>query len=834
MNKNGFDSTEREVASKKVARDAVAQSIVLLKNENNTLPLLPNGDKVNLAVFGLGQIYTIKGGTGSGNVYNLGTVNILEGLNNCKKLNVDKELSKKYENWALNHETKTVEGFLKPKAYCNPEMPIDDIDLKVLAKRNDAAIIVISRLSGEGADRSLVKGDYYLQDSEQEIIDKVSSEFNKVILVLNVAGIIDTKFINNKIQAVLNLSLPGQEGGNALAEVLTGKVNPSGKLTDTWAINYQDYMTSKNFGLNNKNGNEYTNIHNKNFEQYEVTYEEGVYVGYRYFDTFGKEVAYPFGYGLSYTNFEVGNFSVRADNRKINVKATVQNIGDYSGKEVVQVYVSKPDGEIEKPYQELIGFAKTCEIAAGEQTDVNINIGLDSFSSYDENKEAYVLEKGYYYIRVGNSSRNTKVVGALYIDKTIEIEKLKNCFKAPKINELSKKGVMPITYPSEAEEIKKAKENAIKIDTDNLKTNIVNYSDYKEDPDELVLEKEYMFSDVLSGKCTVEQFVARLSVEELAKIVCGTKDMPDLEEREKNAGTPFQFDELEKNLVDGSAGQSTGALKEVYGIPQIVLADGPAGVRITQSVNENGQTYNQNCTAFPVGTMLASSWDTELIKTVGETIGIEMLEYDVDLWLAPGMNIHRNPLCGRNFEYYSEDPFVSGIVASSITDGVQSKNVGVTIKHFAANNKEDERMNCNNVISERALREIYLKGFEIAIKISKPWSIMTSYNDINGVPSADNFSLCTLAARAEWGFDGFIMTDWGGGISNPALSMYAGNDMIQPGGRKSIKVLVDACESQEEIVSRGIAKVSKTLTKAMLQKSAVNILNIIIKREKLK
>lgn len=831
MNKNGFDSTQRETASKKVARDAVAQSIVLLKNENNTLPLL-NKDKVNIAVFGLGQIYTIKGGTGSGNVYNLGTVNILEGLNNCPKLNVDKELSQKYESWALNHESKAVEGFLKPKAYCNPEMPIDDIDLKVLAKRNDAAIIVISRLSGEGADRSLVKGDYYLQDSEQEIINKVSAEFNKVILVLNVAGIIDTKFIDDKIQAVINLSLPGQEGGNALAEVLTGKVNPSAKLTDTWAINYQDYITSKNFGLNSKNGNKYTNIHNKSFEQYEVTYEEGVYVGYRYFDTFGKEVAYPFGYGLSYTNFEISNFAVKADGQKINVKATAQNTGNYSGKEVVQVYISKPDGDIEKPYQELVGFSKTADIAKGEKADINIDIDLNSLSSYDENKEAYVIEKGYYYIRVGNSSRNTKVVGAIYIDKTIETEKLKNNFKAKKINELSKKGAVPITYATELEEIKNAKENAIKIDTDNLKTYVVDYSNYKEDPDELVLEKEYMFEDVIKGNCTVKQFTARLSIEELAKIVCGTKDMPDLEEREKNEGTPFQFDELEKNIVDGSAGQSTGALKEAYGIPQIVLADGPAGVRITQSVSENGKAYSQNCTAFPVGTMLASSWDKELIKKVGEIIGIEMLEYDVDLWLAPGMNIHRNPLCGRNFEYYSEDPFVSGAVATAITDGVQSKNVGVTIKHFAANNMEDERMNCNNVISERALREIYLKGFEIAIKNSKPWSIMTSYNDINGVPSADNFSLCTLAARAEWGFDGFIMTDWGGGISNPALSMYAGNDMIQPGGRKSIKALIDAYESKDMIVSRGEAKVSKVLTKAMLQKSAFNILNIILKREK--
>lgn len=831
MNKNGFDSTQREADSKKVARDAVAQSIVLLKNENNTLPLL-NKDKVNIAVFGLGQIYTIKGGTGSGNVYNLGTVNILEGFNSCPKLNVDKELSEKYESWALNHESKAVEGFLKPKAYCNPEMPIDDIDLKVLAKRNDAAIIVISRLSGEGADRSLVKGDYYLQDSEQEIIDKVSAEFNKVILVLNVAGIIDTKFINDKIQAVINLSLPGQEGGNALAEVLTGKVNPSAKLTDTWAINYQDYITSKNFGLNTKNGNKYTNIHNKSFEQYEVTYEEGVYVGYRYFDTFGKEVAYPFGYGLSYTNFEISNFAVKADGQKINVKATVKNIGDYSGKEVVQVYISKPDGDIEKPYQELVGFSKTADIAKDEKADVNIDIDLNSLSSYDENKEAYVIEKGYYYIRVGNSSRNTKVVGAIYIDKTIETEELKNNFKAKKINELSKKGAVPITYATELEEIKAAKENAIKIGTNNLKTHVVDYSNYKVDPDELVFEKEYMFYDVIKGNCTVEQFTARLSIEELAKIVCGTKDLPDLEELERNEGTPFQFDELEKNIVDGSAGQSTGALKEAYGIPQIVLADGPAGVRITKSVNENGKTYNQNCTAFPVGTMLASSWDKELIQKVGETIGIEMLEYDVDLWLAPGMNIHRNPLCGRNFEYYSEDPFVSGIVASAITDGVQSKNVGVTIKHFAANNMEDERMNCNNVISERALREIYLKGFEIAIKNSKPWSIMTSYNDINGVPSADNFSLCTLAARAEWGFNGFIMTDWGGGISNPALSMYAGNDMIQPGGRKSINVLVDAYESQDKIVSRGEAKVSKVLTKAMLQKSAVNILKIILKREK--
>lgn len=767
-------------------------------------------------------------------MYNVHNVNILEGLRDNENINVDEKVAGIYEKWAGENPSVAVEANLKPKAYSDPEMPLNDIDLKAASKKNEAAVIVISRLSGEFIDRRFEAGDYFLQENELSMINEVSEEFDKVILVLNVAGIIDTQFIDDRIDAVLYASLPGQEAGSAVADILAGKVTPSGKLTDTWANDYNGYSSSKNFGTANKNGNKTIFMQNEK-EQCDVIYKEGIYVGYRYFDTFGKNVKYPFGFGLNYADLKIKDIKFSADAKNVTIKAHVCNDSkEYSGREVVQVYVTKPDGEIEKPYQELCGFAKTEELNPGNSGFVTIVIPVSSLDSYDESKAAYVLEKGYYYFRVGNSSRNTTVVGAMYIDETHVTKKLKNNLTLMKgIDSLSKKGAKPINYALENDEIEKAKDTAIKIQAKDIESITVGYSKIKEDPEvcKNTTGKKFTLKDVKENKCTKEQFIAQISVKELATLVCGTKEIPDVNFLEFSQTLDRLFSETEENSVKGAAGQTTAKLSDEYGIPQIILADGPAGIRIKQTVEDDKGNilYTQNCTAIPIGTLLASSWDPKVMKRAGEIIGTEMLEYDIDLWLAPGMNIHRNPLCGRNFEYYSEDPVISGVMAAAITEGVQKYNVGVTIKHFAGNNQEDDRTNSNTIVSERALREIYLKGFEIAIKEAQPWAIMTSYNDINGVPAADNYDLCTSIARSEWGFDGFIMTDWGGGMSNPAMSMYAGNDMIQPGGNKSINAIIEAVESGKPVVSKGIARQEKVITLGMLQRSAMNILKILMK-----
>ena len=548
----------------------------------------------------------------------------------------------------------------------------------------------------------------YLSEAEEANLKKLAATFENVIVCLNVGGVVDTTFfeninaeIPNGLDALLLMSQGGQETGTALVDILTGKATPSGKTADTWAKSYSDYPASGSIG-------------NADGDALEEEYVEGIYVGYRYFDTFGKEVSYPFGYGLSYTDFSTEIVDVEADADYVTVTAKVTNTGDtYAGKEVVEVYFSAPDGDLEKPYQELAAFGKTDLLQPGESQEIKISYLTTEMSSYNEEKAAYVMEDGDYVVRVGNSSRNTHVAAVLTLEEEALTEQLANTFDEnnDQLEEMSKEGATPYTYDGEADEIAAAEKIALdgaaleagmnatteedmarieEVRTETIKTYLTEEkaADYKPVENEEVVIVDAVENPTLyqvyNGDITMEQFVASLSDEALANIVNGNRGVD----------TKDTFVGAQANSVNGAAGETTSLYFESHGIPNIVLADGPAGIRITQSYTdeETNETFYQFCTAWPIGTMMAQTWDADLVKELGTAIGAEMVEYGVTLWLAPAMNIHRDPLCGRNFEYYSEDPYLTGAMGTASTLGVQSNpGIGVTIKHYAGNNQEINR-----------------------------------------------------------------------------------------------------------------------------------------------
>ena len=822
--------SEREISGAAISREAATQGMVLLKNINGVLPLKGRG---KIALFGNGAARTIRGGTGSGDPFNGGLsgggdqdvdqslryhINILNAMETegFEIVNREQQMA-----WARCYDLAKRE--MKDQVmsvFAFPEEPLTTEKLEEYAKETETAICVISRNSGEGNDRFMKKevsigdkkyeiGDYRLSAVEMDNLKKLRSAFSSLVLVLNVPGSISVQDLEAACaDAILLMGQAGQEGGAAVTDILTGKATPSGKLTATWAKKYEDYPTAGNF-LQDFN---------------KAVYTEGIYVGYRYFDTFGVTPAYEFGYGKSYTTFDIAVDSVTADADKVTVTAKVTNTGDkYSGKEVVEVYFSAPSGDLEKPYQELAAYGKTDELAPGESQTLTISYNTTEMSSYSEEKAAYIMEAGDYVVRVGNSSRNTKAAAVISLDETAVTEQLSNQLTPDKeITELSNKDATPYTYDGEADEIAAA--TAISLAATDIKTvdNPSAYDDetvtayvsdtteteylaenlgytptskYHGEYKEKVQNLEGDFSqntlkDVYDGTITMEEFVSGLTVSQMADIVIGGNKLPSASGQSAGAASANVDDVsdgtmigAQANSVQGAAGETAGIYIESKKIPNIVLADGPAGLRITQEYEgEDGQEYYQFCTAWPIGTLLAQTWDPDVVKEVGTAFGEELKEYGVTVLLAPGMNIHKNALCGRNFEYYSEDPYVTGTIAIAETEGVQSNpGIGVCIKHFAANNQEDNRNAVNNTISERAFREIYLKGFEMAVKGAQPMSIMSSYNLNNSVPAADDYDLLTDITRGEWGFDGMIMTDWGGGQSTPSISMHAGNDLIMPG-----------------------------------------------------
>ena len=850
------DVTARERTNMERSRRIASQGMVLLQNKG-ALPL--KGVKT-VAAFGGGVRRTIKGGTGSGDVNSRTVINIEQGLADAGyQLTSGAWLDRHDQNcrdaWnAYNDELQKVlkenpRGgimFLFTHPFTDPAVPeITDADL---AEKADACIYVISRNSGEGKDRQPVPGDYELSDAEKQNLEALAKVYDEIVVVLNVGGVIDTKFLRGcpQVSAILYMSQAGNISGYALADVLSGKVDPSGHLAMTWAENYSDYASAGTFShMNGDLDDEY--------------YHDGIYVGYRYFDTFGVQPAYPFGYGLSYTTFAVKADSVALHGQKIAVKATVTNTGSCAGKEVVQVYVSAPEGSLpEKPYQELAAFAKTKELASGESQALELTFTVQSLASYCEKCASWVLAPGRYYVRVGTHSRNTHIAAALELDARKVVSELTNRVVADEEFELiSPAGKTPYTYDGEAAEKAAAPVIALKaadIDCEKIA--------YAGPAPTLTTDKTetVTLEDVLAGKATLEDLVAQLTVPEMAELCVGTA--------RGGFGSGSTIGAA-SNAVPGAAGDTTSSLIESRKIPNIVLADGPAGLRLSPHFVADGngtpipalsdtgfggfdfsmgrpkpdrpadaQDFYQYCTAIPIATLLAQTWDVDVIADAGDIVGEEMEEFGVTLWLAPGMNIQRNPLCGRNFEYYSEDPLLAGRCAAADTQGVQKHpGCGTTIKHYCLNNNEDNRNFINCHATERAIREIYVKGFEIAVKESQPLSLMSSYNLVNGEHAANKYDTLTALLRDEWGFKGFVMTDWGTTghgrpgedehkypTSDPAGCIKAGNDLIEPGNQNDVDVIIKSVDAKE-------GEVRCPITKGELQACALRILRVICKCE---
>ena len=644
-----------------------------------------------------------------------------------------------------------------------------------------AAVYVLSRISGEGKDRRRVKGDYYLSEREAADLFFLNEKKIPVILLLNAGGPIElTDILENteNIKAILNISQPGQESGYAVADILLGNCVPSAKLTTTWARRYEDCPFAEDYSY--LNGNLDTE-----------EYKEGIFVGYRYFDSFGKKPLFPFGFGLSYTEFKIEFKGIETSEKELTVEMKVTNIGDtYAGKEVVQIYASLPQTEVKKEYRRLVGYAKTKLLQPGEAETLKITVGQKELAYFSEEKHQWIVEKGNYGIWTGNSSVSLEYSSTVKVEQSVSLED--TC-------------VLENTAEIE-EELWKTYE-CRKTTADN--SHCIVFTSHPE-------EKK-----IYRSAYATEQMA-----EDLIPLLYG-----NIAETTSTLGAAGI-------RVPGTAGETTEGLLDKYGIPSLIMADGPAGIRLQQHYEvdratdtvygigvlgalENGflvdreehegaDQYYQYCTAFPVGTVMAQTWNRDLMQRFGEAVALEMEAFHVNLWLAPGLNIHRNPLCGRNFEYYSEDPFLSGTLAASVTKGVQChKGCGVTIKHFACNNQEDNRMGVDVKISERTLREIYLRGFEIAVKEGQPTAIMSSYNLVNGVHAANSKDLCTRIARKEWGFDGVIMSDWNTTVPEDGSVAWkcaaAGNDIIMPGNTEDAESIRKAYRNgdltEEEIRS---------------------------------
>ena len=811
--------TQRETDHLALSRTMAGECMVLLENDG-TLPLRSLG---SLALYGNGARRTVRGGTGSGEVNTRSSVSIEQGLENAgfaitTKAWLDRQDAafaqeeQAYRSWIPTYAKE--KGISQQHAMFTHPLPIAApvaiTEKDIAGSKTNTAVYVISRISGEGADRRCQRGDYLLFEEEKNQLERLSSVYDKLILVLNVGGVMDLSEVKAiaGIRAVLLMSQLGSAGGDALADVLTGKTTPSGKLTDTWAKRYEDYPASATFGSNDGNVD----------DEY---YTEGIYVGYRYFDTFQVEPLYPFGYGLSYTDFKISVVDAKMDGETVCVSVLTANTGHAPGKEVVQLYCSAPVGTIPKPYQTLICFAKTKTLLPGECETLDLVFSVRDMASYCEERAAWVLEGGEYLLRVGSSSRNTHPAAALILDKTIKTEVAKNLFAdSDPVCEI-KGPVMEAASVDDAIRRLTLKGDAI----------VTRYPAYQGDREVMTTDKKTLLTaaDVRDGKCTVEELTAQLTVEELAQLCVGTLRIGGSVIGNASAAVP------------GAAGDTSPVVWETRGIPSLILADGPAGLRLEPVfyTDQNGailpsvdhknplsglsalphagahETYYQYCTAIPIGWALAQSWNPEMLEEIGSMIGAEMELFGVDLWLAPALNIHRDPLCGRNFEYYSEDPHISGKAAAAITRGVQKhKGRGVTIKHFAANSQEDNRYFTNSHISQRAIREVYLAGFEIAVKEARPMSIMTSYNLLNGVHTANHYDLLQAVARDEWGFHGVVMSDWFTSqdqsksignvktrypISASTGCIFAGNDIQMPGCQKNVDDLIEAVQTGEEI-----------------------------------
>lgn len=734
----------------KTAREMVAEGLVLLKNDNKALPL-KQGETVS--VFGRMQNHYYKSGTGSGGMVNVAkVVGILDALNECKDVNVNQKLAETYAAWDKEHPVELGLGWGQ-EPWSQAEMPVTEELVQEAAGESDSAIVIIARTAGEDKDNTLEKGAFMLTDIETDMLRLVRENFQKMVVLLNVGGLIDMSFLDTiSPDACMYVWQGGMVGGYGVVDVLVGDVSPSGKLTDTIAYDIKDYPAYDNFG-----GEE------RNF------YAEDIYVGYRYFETFAKDkVRYPFGYGLSYTDFKIGVKHASLDFEKgvANICVKVTNTGKRLGKEVVQVYGEMPQGRLGKPSRVLVDFAKTKELVPGLSDELKFEIPLDRMASFDDSgatghRNCYVLEAGDYTIHVGNSIRNTTECLFFELAETVELQKLQEAL-APyeKFDRMKpfcdENGRMLIEYEE---------------------TPLVTVDMYdrreQELPEEIPVtgDKGITLLDVKESRATMDEFVAQFDDEDLACFVRGEGMGSSL----VTAGTASAFAGVSPNLI-------------AHKIPSVCCDDGPSGMRLDSGMK---------AFSLPNGTLCGCSFNRELNTRLYALLGLEMTANKVEVLLGPGMNIHRHPLNGRNFEYFSEDPYLTGSIATAQLEGLKSSGVSGTIKHFCGNNQEYHRHTMDSVISQRALREIYLKGFEIAVKSGYADSVMTTYGLVNGLYTAGSYDLNTTILRNEWGFTGVVMTDWWASINRRGMEpdandfatmIQAQNDMYMccPDGSKNM------------------------------------------------
>ena len=770
-----------------LSRRAAREGMVLLKNEEGALPLR-RGCRV--ALFGKATADYVKGGGGSGDVTVPYVRNLYDGLAEILgPESVYQGTVKFYRDYAA---ARYAEGWA-PGMMAEP--PVPEALLREARAFTDTAVISISRFSGEGWDRKspraritrkepvtgdtvsmsdvlFEKGDFYLSEAERSMVETVSRTFARTVVVLNTGGIMETACFrdNPRVQAVLLAFQGGMEGGCAEAELLTGLYSPCGKLPDTWARDLDDYPGCADF----YDSDDYVN------------YTEDIYVGYRYFETIPgarEKVVYPFGFGLGYTRFSLTDESVEIGEEEAAARVLVTNTGDYPGREVVQVYFSAPQGKLGKPLKELAGYRKTRLLAPGESERVTVRFPLEQMASYDDlgktARSAWVLEAGEYRFHIGTSVRDVREAAETWVLPADRVTRRLTARMQPTClpERLLADGSFEKLPTAPCNDFRAGALSPMKDDeihsTPEVRA-VPRIGDYGRG-------LKIRLQDVAEGRISLEDFTAALPMEDLAALLGG----------QPNVGLANTF------------GYGNNP---VYGIPNIMTADGPAGVRFHP---ETGVA----ATAFPCATLLAASWDPELTYEVGAAAGLEAKENNIMVWLAPGVNIHRNPLCGRNFEYYSEDPLLAGRQAAGMVRGVQSVRIAATPKHFALNNKETNRRDCDSRASERAIREIYLKQFEILVKEAHPWSVMTSYNVINGHRASENRDLLTGILREEWGFDGMVTTDWWT-LGEHYKEVAAGNDM---------KMATGFPDRLLEAVKKGV------LTRENMKKAARNILRLILR-----
>ena len=716
---NGLEG-ETTAKTSALLRRAAAESAVLLENDG-TLPLTSG----KVALFGRAQIDTFFTGYGSGgNVLTPYRVNILDGIR-ASGLGVCEDLAKTYEDYCKTHKLNYSGWGEWPHAA--PEMPLYDALVRAAREETDTAVVVIGRAAGEDSDIELRRGSYYLSGEERRMLTIVTDIFPRVTVVLNIGNIMDLGWMKEyDLSAVLLAYQGGMEAGNAVADVITGKVNPCGKLADTVAARYRDYPSASKFG-----------------NPAVTEYMEDIYVGYRHFETFAPDsVLYPFGYGKSYTTF-----ALAAEYTNGRVRYRVRNTGRLAGREVIQLYVQKPQNGFGNPARELIAFHKTALLPPGGEERGEFVISDRAFSSYQEEQISYIMSAGEYGIYVGTDVRSAERIGTFTLAKDRVTEALSSqCTPRTALTVRTGEGGF-VTYASRQKQY-------LRTEIEGQLPALLPKSK----------DKSCTFNDVLDGKASLKSFVAHLEADDLEALAYGALRM------NSPLGTP------------GNAGVLGGVTTSLMdkGVPPLTAADGPSGIRL-----------KKRCSLLPSGALLACSFDPELVQEVYAALGEEMRDRGVHILLGPALNIHRNPLCGRNFEYYSDDPFLTGKIAAAAVRGLQSASVSACPKHFACNNQETGRAKNDSRVTERALREIYLYGFELCVKEGQPHFLMTSYNKINGVWSYYNYELVRGILRKEWGFDGCVMTDWWTKsgkstefpkLKNNALRVRAGVNVLMPGG----------------------------------------------------